>query len=165
MTTVSHALVPSGPTVAGIRFDGDGADLGPVLSGYGTRNSIPTFVIVHGEPADKEETVVPVVDERQVGLGDQRCVSHIDKVLAAQLLHAFDHLRDEVAIDSLIRLIAVDELGIDGDAVIHTQKAVHDLFEIRPMGLAEPVGNDKGLVVVFPVIEEILPYSEWLVVS
>jgi hypothetical protein len=68
----------------------------------------------------------------------------------AEIPHALDHLGNGVAVDGLVRLIAVDELGIDGDPVIHTQEAVHDLFEIRPMGLAEPVGNDKRLVEVFP---------------
>ena len=49
-------------------------------------------------------------------------------------------------------LVAVVILGRDGNSAFSTQRAVHQLLEIRPVPLAEPEGDHEGMVIgVLPV--------------
>jgi len=49
--------------------------------------------------------------------------------------------------------------------VIHAQQAVHQLFEVRSVILAESVCDHKGLIVAFPLVEQVIPVDLMAVVS
>lgn len=73
----------------------------------------------------------------------------------AEGAHPLDHLGDKVSVDVLVGFVAIEEFRVDGNPVIHAQEAVHQLFEVRSVILAESVGDHEGLVVVLPLVEPI----------
>lgn len=62
----------------------------------------------------------------------------------------------EFAIESLARFVPAFALGVDWYAVVHTQQAMYQLLEIRPVCLAEYVIDDKRLAMILVCIEIII---------
>lgn len=63
----------------------------------------------------------------------------------------------EFAIESLVRFVPAFAHAVDWYAVVHTQPALYQLIEIRPVCLAESVIDDKRLVMILVCIEIIIP--------
>ena len=83
---------------------------------------------------------------------DQCRIRHIEQIVLPQLPHPLNHRWDHIAVNGLVRLVAVSALGVDRDAGVHTQQRMNQLLEIRAVALAEPKGDGKGLIVrVFAV--------------
>lgn len=87
---------------------------------------------------------------------NQRRVVYVNEIGSPYLAHAFDHLRKEILIESFVRLVAVNDLGVDGNPLIHAQQALDQLLEIRSVGLAESLGDHKRFTMLLLLIYEVV---------
>lgn len=140
--------VPIRGGLAILRLRFIGGYLLPCIGLDGLLDSVVALFIGHGKPGDEQETVVPVVDQGKILLGDRGRVSHVDEHLASQAAHTFGHLGNQSVVDGLVGRISIHDLGVDWDAVVHAQQIVRQLLEIRSMVTTETLGDYKRLSVI-----------------